>query len=50
MPPRVDNEANKEVQTRIEDVTPEEMERRLTDPAFVAAMDYVSGADFFPPS
>jgi PhnB protein len=38
------------IQTRIEDVTPEEMERRLTDPAFVAAMDYVSGADFFPAS
>ncbi|WP_432976499.1 VOC family protein [Dactylosporangium sp. CA-233914] len=29
------------IQTRIEDVTPEEMERRCTDPEFTAAMEYM---------
>lgn len=36
------------IQTRIEDVTEEEMGRRLSDPVFTAAMDYVTSADFFP--
>ncbi|MFI2350943.1 hypothetical protein ACH492_28765 [Streptomyces sp. NPDC019443] len=36
------------IQTHIEDVTEEEMERRLGDPAFTKAMDYVTSADFFP--
>ncbi|MGP4023542.1 VOC family protein [Actinomadura sp. 3N407] len=36
------------IHTRIEDVTPEEMERRLSDPVFTKAMEYVQGADFFP--
>ncbi|MFI7421758.1 VOC family protein [Nonomuraea sp. NPDC049684] len=35
-------------QTRVEDVSAEEAERRLTDPGFVKAMEYVQGADFFP--
>ncbi|SHN43106.1 VOC family protein [Cryptosporangium aurantiacum] len=29
------------IQTRIEDVTPEELERRWTDPEFTAAMEYM---------
>lgn len=36
------------IQTRVEDVSPREMERRLGDPEFVRAMEYVQGADFFP--
>ena len=36
------------IQTRIEDLTPQEMERRLSDPAFTKAMAYVQSADFFP--
>ncbi|WP_055599714.1 VOC family protein [Streptomyces aureus] len=36
------------IQTRVEDVSPEEMERRLRDPEFIRAMEYVQGADFFP--
>jgi uncharacterized glyoxalase superfamily protein PhnB len=36
------------IQTRIEDLTPQEMERRLSDPAFTKAMEYVQSADFFP--
>ncbi|RSN08431.1 VOC family protein [Nonomuraea sp. WAC 01424] len=36
------------IQTRVEDVSPEEAERRLTDPGFVKAMEYVQSADFFP--
>lgn len=36
------------IQTRVEDVTVEEMAARLDDPAFTAAMAYVAGADFFP--
>ena len=35
------------IQTRIEDLTPQEMERRLSDPAFTKAMEYVQSADFF---
>ncbi|MFI1394181.1 VOC family protein [Streptomyces sp. NPDC020681] len=36
------------IQTHIEDVSEEEMERRLSDPVFAKAMDYVTGADFHP--
>lgn len=36
------------IQTHIEDVSPREMERRLGDPGFVRAMEYVQSADFFP--
>ncbi|MFF9032671.1 VOC family protein [Streptomyces iakyrus] len=36
------------LQTRVEDVSPEEMERRLRDPKWTEAMAYVQGADFFP--
>ncbi|MFG1703793.1 VOC family protein [Nonomuraea sp. M3C6] len=36
------------IQTRIEDVSPEEMERRLSDPEFTKAMQYVQSAGFFP--
>jgi len=31
----------------VEEVSPQEMERRLSDPAFTEAMRYVQGADFF---
>ncbi|MDH2428750.1 VOC family protein [Sphaerisporangium sp. TRM90804] len=33
------------IQTRIEDVTPEEMERRSSDPVFTAAMEYMQSPD-----
>ncbi|WP_433178254.1 VOC family protein [Actinoallomurus sp. CA-150999] len=36
------------IQTRIEDVSPQQMHQRLSDPAFTEAMEYVQGADFFP--
>lgn len=36
------------IQTRVEDVTPEEMQRRLADEDFTRAMTYVQSADFFP--
>ncbi|WP_327714772.1 VOC family protein [Streptomyces sp. NBC_00490] len=36
------------LQTRVEDVSTEEMERRLSDPKWAEAMAYVQGADFFP--
>jgi hypothetical protein len=36
------------IQTRIENVSPEEMERRATQKEWVDAMGYVQGADFFP--
>ncbi|MCG5219974.1 VOC family protein [Streptosporangium sp. KLBMP 9127] len=38
------------IQTRIEDVTPEEMERRLGDPVFIRAMEYMQNpeTEFFP--
>jgi PhnB protein len=37
------------IQTHVEDVTPAEMERRMSDPTFTAAMEYVTSAEFFPP-
>jgi uncharacterized glyoxalase superfamily protein PhnB len=37
------------IHTRIEDVSAEELERRLTDPVFIKAMEYVQSAEFFPP-
>ncbi|MEX3103652.1 MULTISPECIES: VOC family protein [unclassified Streptomyces] len=36
------------IQTRVEDLTLEEMEPRLTDPEFTKAMEYVQSANFFP--
>ncbi|MFD4375841.1 VOC family protein [Streptomyces sp. NPDC058486] len=36
------------IQTHIEDVDEEEYERRLTDPAFTKAMEYVQGALYTP--
>ena len=36
------------IQTRIEDVSLEEMERRSAEKEWVDAMDYVQGAQFFP--
>ena len=36
------------IQTRIEDVSPEEMERRATEKKWLDAMDYVQSAQFFP--
>ncbi|MGP3957371.1 VOC family protein [Nonomuraea sp. 3N208] len=36
------------IQTHIEDLTPEELTRRWSDPEFTKAMEYVQGADFFP--
>ena len=40
------------IQTHIEDVTPEEMQRRLHDPEFTAAMAYMRRpeTEFFPGS
>jgi PhnB protein len=35
------------IQQRIEEVSPEEMERRMSDPDFAEAMAYVQGAEFF---
>ncbi|GAA3601422.1 VOC family protein [Nonomuraea rosea] len=35
------------IQTHLEDVAPEELERRLSDPEFVKAMEYVQSARFF---
>ncbi|MER6353795.1 hypothetical protein ABT186_18675 [Streptomyces sp. NPDC001634] len=35
------------IQTRVEDVSPQEMERRLGEPEFTKAMEYVQSADFF---
>ncbi len=35
------------IQAHIEDVSPQEMEERRTDPAFTKAMEYVQSADFF---
>ena len=37
------------IQARIEEVSPQEMERRLGDPVFTEAMRYVQEADFFGP-
>ncbi|MGW2218607.1 VOC family protein [Nonomuraea sp. NPDC001684] len=36
------------IQTHVEDVSAAEAERRLTDPGFVRAMEYVQSAEFFP--
>lgn len=36
------------IQQRIEEVTPEEMERRMSDKTFTDAMEYVQSAEFFP--
>ncbi|TDD15239.1 VOC family protein [Nonomuraea diastatica] len=36
------------IHTHIEDVSEEELERRLADPEFTKAMEYVQSADFFP--
>jgi len=36
------------IQTHVEDLTMEEMDRRLSDPTFTAAMEYVMSAEFFP--
>jgi PhnB protein len=36
------------VQTRIETVSDEEVARRMSDPTFIAAMEYVQGALFIP--
>ncbi|MFF5015037.1 hypothetical protein [Streptomyces sp. NPDC001165] len=36
------------IQTRVEDVGPQEMGRRLGDPEFTKAMEYVQSAEFFP--
>jgi len=36
------------IQTRVEDLSPQEMEHRLGDPEFTKAMEYVQSADFFP--
>jgi len=38
------------LQTRVEEVDPEEMERRLGDAKWRQAMAYVQGAEFFPAS
>jgi uncharacterized glyoxalase superfamily protein PhnB len=36
------------IQTRIEELTEEQMMARLSDPEFTRRMEYVQGADFFP--
>jgi PhnB protein len=36
------------IQSRVEEVDEEEMNRRLTDPEFLAAMEYVQSTDFMP--
>ncbi|MDR8412736.1 VOC family protein [Nonomuraea sp. 3-1Str] len=40
------------IQTRIEDVSPEELERRWSDPVFTAAMEYMQRpeTEIFPPT
>ena len=35
------------IQARVEEVSAEEMQRRLADPVFIAAMRYLQGADLF---
>jgi PhnB protein len=35
------------IQARVEEVSTEEMQRRLTDPVFTAAMRYLQSADLF---
>ncbi|WP_328580486.1 VOC family protein [Streptomyces sp. NBC_00370] len=36
------------IQTRVEDLSPQEMEHRLNELEFTKAMEYVQSADFFP--
>lgn len=36
------------IQTRIEDLTEEQLVERLSDPTWTKAMEYVQGAEFFP--
>lgn len=36
------------IMTRIENVSPEETERRYKEKEYIKAMKYVEGADFFP--
>jgi len=36
------------IQAHVENLTPQDMQRRLSDPAFTQAMAYVQSADFFP--
>ncbi|MBT2232093.1 VOC family protein [Nonomuraea sp. NEAU-A123] len=36
------------IHTRVEEVSPEELEARFGDPVFVKAMEYMQSADFFP--
>jgi PhnB protein len=36
------------IQTRLETLSMEEMERRMAFPEYVAAMEYVTSAQFFP--
>jgi PhnB protein len=36
------------IQSRVEEVSMEEMERRMSDPEWTKAMDYVQSANFFP--
>jgi PhnB protein len=38
------------IQTRVEEVSLEEMERRATEKEWIDAMEYVQGAQFFPPA
>jgi PhnB protein len=38
------------IQTRLENLTMEEMQRRAALPEYIAAMDYVTSAQFFPPA
>ena len=38
------------IQTRLENLSMEEMERRMTQPEYVAGMEYVTSAQFFPPA
>jgi uncharacterized glyoxalase superfamily protein PhnB len=36
------------IQSRVEEVDPDELERRASDPDFIAAMEYVQASEFFP--
>jgi PhnB protein len=38
------------IQTRVEDVSLDEIERRATEKTWLDAMEYVQGAQFFPPA
>jgi PhnB protein len=37
------------IQAKVEEVSAEEMQQRLADPVFTAAMRYLQGADLFGP-